>query len=343
MDSVERDDLSLLEQLGLPTQFSSSKPTRPSKCSKKKKKKKKRLQEEDLPPEEIPCKPDSRHSGEYSGQSLVLSGKKALNKFGVPKDLSFLERDSPKNQHRSFEEIEPSDAQDEKKPESGRALELEWEAWDPQLNKYWYQRYRLFSRFDQGIILDREGWYSVTPEVIAEHIASRCAGRVLVDAFCGVGGNTIQFARACDRVIAVDIDPNRLLIARHNCWVYGVAHKVEFVLADFTRIFSSLRADVVFLGPPWGGPNYTQSMLFDIDTMLGGLNGSQLFAMSRCITPNIAFCLPKNVDKNQILGLVPEHEEVEIENNFVNLKHKMTTAYFGNLVLHGRHVESTCS
>ncbi|XP_046497695.1 trimethylguanosine synthase isoform X2 [Equus quagga] len=68
----------------------------------------------------------------------------------------------------------------------------------PELAKYWAQRYRLFSRFDDGIKLDREGWFSVTPEKIAEHIAGRVNQSfkcdTVVDAFCGVGGNTIQFA-----------------------------------------------------------------------------------------------------------------------------------------------------
>lgn len=41
--------------------------------------------------------------------------------------------------------------------------------------KYWDQRYRLFSKFDSGaILLDEESFYSVTPEVIANHIAKRC-------------------------------------------------------------------------------------------------------------------------------------------------------------------------
>jgi len=43
------------------------------------------------------------------------------------------------------------------------------------------------------------GWYSVTPEMLAEHIASRVQEIsptcTVVDAFCGVGGNTIQFAK----------------------------------------------------------------------------------------------------------------------------------------------------
>jgi trimethylguanosine synthase len=32
----------------------------------------------------------------------------------------------------------------------------------------------------------------VTPEVLAEHMAERCQCDLIVDAFAGVGGNTIQ-------------------------------------------------------------------------------------------------------------------------------------------------------
>jgi hypothetical protein len=32
----------------------------------------------------------------------------------------------------------------------------------------------------------------VTPENIAQHIADRCRCEIIVDGFCGVGGNTIQ-------------------------------------------------------------------------------------------------------------------------------------------------------
>lgn len=43
-----------------------------------------------------------------------------------------------------------------------------------KLWKYWLQRYSLFSRFHEGIVMDEEGWYSATPEIIAAHHASRC-------------------------------------------------------------------------------------------------------------------------------------------------------------------------
>ncbi|KAL3243821.1 hypothetical protein MRX96_019640, partial [Rhipicephalus microplus] len=59
---------------------------------------------------------------------------------------------------------------------------------NPELTKYWFQRYRLFSRFDEGIKMDEESWFSVTPENIAKHIANRCKADVVIDGFCGAGG-----------------------------------------------------------------------------------------------------------------------------------------------------------
>ena len=45
-----------------------------------------------------------------------------------------------------------------------------------------------------------ESWFSVTPERIAEEIARKIDNGcepdgIIIDAFCGCGGNTIQFAK----------------------------------------------------------------------------------------------------------------------------------------------------
>ncbi|NXA70752.1 TGS1 synthase, partial [Mohoua ochrocephala] len=201
---------------------------------------------------------------------------------------------------------------------------------DPELVKYWAQRYRLFSRFDEGIKLDREGWFSVTPEKIAEHIAVRVSQSfncdIIVDAFCGVGGNAIQFALTSKRVIAIDIDPEKLRLARHNAEVYGVAEHIDFLCGDFLALAAGLRADVVFLSPPWGGPDYATAEIFDIQTMICP-DGYPFL-----ITNNIVYFLPRNADINQVASLAGPGGKVEIEQNFLNNKLKTITAYFGDLI-----------
>lgn len=205
------------------------------------------------------------------------------------------------------------------------------------LRKYWAQRYRLFSRFDEGIKLDREGWFSVTPEKIAEHIAERCRCDVIVDAFCGVGGNAIQFAFTCERVIAIDIDPDRVAIAQHNARVYGVEDRIEFIIGDYFHVAPKLQADVVFLSPPWGGPEYLGAEVFDLETMIE-LKSSAIFDVARKITDNIAFFVPRNANVEQLTYLAGPGGNVEIEQNLLNNKLKTITAYYGELVLEGEHI-----
>lgn len=123
-------------------------------------------------------------------------------------------------------------------------------------------------------------WYSVTPESIANHVAERMVniirdgGRpasdennngnktgnennvrdiVIIDAFCGCGGNSIAFARLNNerktqddgeqsgpsrvKVIAVDNSLSRLKMAANNAMIYGIDKKdIIFVHADAVEV-----------------------------------------------------------------------------------------------------------
>lgn len=172
----------------------------------------------------------------------------------------------------------------------------------------------------------------------------------------------------------------RLALARHNAIIYGVADRIEFILADylsFSQSYLSLpshqqsrKIDVVFLSPPWGGPSYLSGSpaealaatsvkpgdaaqeapvpveahpeyhLADIQP----IHGAELFALSRRLTPNIAYFLPRNTNLTEISDLVrvegadhqgdkTEREEaVEVEEEWMGTKLKALTCYFGGLV-----------
>lgn len=66
-----------------------------------------------------------------------------------------------------------------------------------ELGKFFKHRYYLFSKFDRGVKIDEESWYSITPETVAKHVASRVVdiygegNANVMDGFCGVGGNVI--------------------------------------------------------------------------------------------------------------------------------------------------------
>jgi len=72
----------------------------------------------------------------------------------------------------------------------------------------------------------------------------------------------------CMLVIAIDISEEKISYARHNAGIYGVADRIEFIVGDYLKLAPTLKADVVFLSPPWGGPNYTEADVYDIETMM---------------------------------------------------------------------------
>lgn len=209
------------------------------------------------------------------------------------------------------------------------------EAFNRGLLRYWLQRYSLFSRFDDGVKIDEQGLYSVTPEEIAKHQAARCGSRgTVIDAFTGLGGNAIQFASRKNHVIAIDIDSKRLECARHNVEVYGVAHKIDFIIGDFFQLAPSLKADFVFLAPPWGGPDYKRAKKYDIETMLEPKDGFSLFRVALSVAPSIVLFLPRTVDMEQLEQLAWLSNPpltYEVEKNYVSGHLKAVTVYYGDV------------
>ncbi|KAL9191551.1 hypothetical protein ACHAXT_001257 [Thalassiosira profunda] len=153
-------------------------------------------------------------------------------------------------------------------------------------DKYWAQRRRLFTRFDEGVRLDAEGWYSVTPEAVADHVASRFAdaaaqlvrcqanpdarggnrrrgqtkkpsqAMVILDSFCGCGGNAIAFAKlpasTVSLVVCIDIDREKLRNAAHNASIYRIPpNRIVFVEANSVAVMERCYRDgQLIMDPP---------------------------------------------------------------------------------------------
>ena len=142
----------------------------------------------------------------------------------------------------------------------------------------------------------------------------------------------MQFAKTCTKVIAIDIDPKKIEAAKNNARVYGVEDRIEFIVGDFFKIIPTLyTADVVFLSPPWGGPEYLGADVYDLQAMIP-MDGIKIFDEALKITENIAYYVPKNTNVDQLISLAGPGGNVEIEQNILNTKVKTVTAYFGELI-----------
>ena len=105
------------------------------------------------------------------------------------------------------------------------------------------------------------------------------------------------------------------------------------------RISIHLQADVVFLSPPWGGPEYLDKEVFDLKECGGCVDGYEVFRVARTVTNNIAYFVPRNTNVDQLSSLAGRGELMEVEQNILTRKFKTLTAYYGELVSYTDYVE----
>lgn len=208
----------------------------------------------------------------------------------------------------------------------GELLMHSYETLPDNCKKYWKKRYQLFHKFDEGIYMTSELWYSVTPELMAIFTATLIAelmpdARNVLDICCGGGGNTIQFANFFETVGAIDINALNEQCTRHNAAVYGVEEKIWSHIGDWNEMCKPVKGkvcqdwipenlrksadtnhifDFIFASPPWGGPAYTKTGEdFDVINM-------EPFGLDRFIkqllqyTENIGLFLPKSSNLDQL-------------------------------------------
>lgn len=173
--------------------------------------------------------------------------------------------------------------------------------------KYYKKRYNLFSKFDEGIRLSDEQWFSVTPESVARvtalQIKYRFPGTIRVaDVFGGAAGNAIQLALLFESVIYNEIDTQVYEDAQHNASIYDVDSCIRFLNKDFFDLTEQdlKNVDVIFLSPPWGGPSYTSSEIWDI----GECNLPAIIKRVHELAPNCCAFLPRNTNLDQLADLL---------------------------------------
>ncbi|PWY78187.1 S-adenosyl-L-methionine-dependent methyltransferase [Aspergillus heteromorphus CBS 117.55] len=211
--------------------------------------------------------------------------------------------------------------------------------WDIQ--NYWAQRYKIFSKYDEGVWLTDDAWFGVTPEPVANKIADHLAaaappGRsVLVDAFAGAGGNSIAFALSgkWKRVYAIEKNPAVLQCAKHNAEIYGVADKITWFQGDCFEIIQTHLMDlapysVLFASPPWGGPGYRSDKVFNLRTM-EPYSLAKLYNEYALFTEYIALYLPRTSDVKQLAKVVKDGQKATVQHYCMEGASKALCIYYG--------------
>lgn len=188
-----------------------------------------------------------------------------------------------------------------------------------ECQKFWKKRYDLFSKFDSGIYMTSELWFSVTPEPVAKFTAQLVKellpkARQIVDVCCGGGGNTIQFGTYFEIVGGIDIKPINIQCTQHNAMIYDIKN-IWTVVGDWNKLSqdgrfdwkpNDLAIDFMFCSPPWGGTRYNKTE-DGLDLLL-----LKPFAVDKLIKSMLQYCnniglfLPRSSNLTQLRSITSQ-------------------------------------
>jgi tRNA G37 N-methylase Trm5 len=106
-----------------------------------------------------------------------------------------------------------------------------------------------------------EGAYSITRRRDADQIIHIIKNTVpdysqksITDATGCIGGDTLNFATVFEKVHSIELNSDNFEALKNNVGVYGFTN-ITLYHGDCTEVYK-WASDVLYIDPPWGGPNY---------------------------------------------------------------------------------------
>jgi hypothetical protein len=114
-----------------------------------------------------------------------------------------------------------------------------------------------------------EGLYSITRRRDGEKMIGFLQSRIpdisklsITDATACIGGDTLLFSLYFKKVDSIEWKHDNITVLRNNIDVFR-ATNVTVHEGDSTKIFK-WKTDVLYIDPPWGGPNYYRIQQLDL-------------------------------------------------------------------------------
>lgn len=138
----------------------------------------------------------------------------------------------------------------------------------------------------------------------------------ITDCTAGCGGDTIAFARHFNFINSIELDPIRFSNLNNNISVYNF-NNVNCYCDSFLNIISKLsNHNVIYMDPPWGGPNYKlfNNLRFEIDNIPLENICLDIFDNDKMVkTPKfMGIKLPKNYDIKHFYTKITSNNNLKI-------------------------------
>jgi predicted RNA methylase len=159
------------------------------------------------------------------------------------------------------------------------------------------------------LLLTPEGEYSITKRADGKRILQRMtsvmgslSNKHITDLTGNVGGDTILFGLHFKSVDSIEYKEDNFDALKNNVNVFKLKN-VNLHFGDSTKLYNWY-TDVLYIDPPWGGPDYKQKE--DLDLYLGGkrLDLFVKYVLKQTWRPKYIFLkLPRNYNFERLESL----------------------------------------
>ena len=142
----------------------------------------------------------------------------------------------------------------------------------------------------------------------------------ITDATGGIGGNTMGFSRYFSHVNSVEENKIHHEILKSNVNVYG-AKNIKVIKGNYDTKFRTLKQDILFIDPPWGGPDVLRKKNVNLKFARHNLwQAAKRYATASDGRLVVAFNLPRTYDFGKFISNNAYFEKVTIHNINRNVK-----------------------
>lgn len=186
------------------------------------------------------------------------------------------------------------------------------------------------------ILIDDEGIYSTTDQVTANKITKEISKfipreSIITDATACIGGSTYSFSKFFNKVNAIEIHDTRYEYLVKNIELLQ-CNNVNCIKGNAMEECLKLKQDIIFIDPPWGGPEYKK--LPSVDLFISSIPFHEACILLSTVSKYIVIKVPINFNEETFMKNVRQKLKLIYKNTNLRKMHLLILYTINHNTLH---------
>lgn len=182
------------------------------------------------------------------------------------------------------------------------------------------------------LLIDDEGMYSTTDQVTANKITKEISKfvnkeAIITDATACIGGSSYSFSKYFNKVYAIEINDIRYDYLYKNIKLLD-CDNVVCIKGDALIECLKLKQDIIFIDPPWGGPEYKK--LSSVDLFISSFPLYKVCNDFVSVCKYIVIKVPMNFNEENFINNIKNNFKLIYKNTHLRKMHLLILSTIQN-------------